>query len=45
MFRFVSEKAVSALLTLFGASIIAFVILRAVPTNPARERPAGSRRR
>ncbi|CDP50762.1 Dipeptide transport system permease protein DppB [Devosia sp. DBB001] len=36
MFRFVSEKAVSALLTLFGASIIAFVILRAVPTNPAR---------
>jgi len=36
MFRFVSQKAVSAILTLLGASIIAFVILRAVPTNPAR---------
>ncbi|GGE12516.1 ABC transporter permease [Aureimonas endophytica] len=36
MLRFVSEKLVSAILTLFGASLLAFLVLRAVPTNPAR---------
>lgn len=36
MLRFVSQKFFSALLTLFGASLLAFMILRAVPTNPAR---------
>lgn len=30
------ERVTSALLTIFGASIIAFIVLRALPTDPAR---------
>lgn len=36
MLRFVIERVGSAVATIFGASLVAFVILRAVPTNPAR---------
>ncbi|MVA81434.1 ABC transporter permease subunit [Agrobacterium vitis] len=36
MLRFIMERIFSALLTLLGASLIAFIVLRAVPTNPAR---------
>lgn len=36
MIRFLAERAGSALLTVLGASIIAFIVLRALPTDPAR---------
>lgn len=36
MLRFLSERLLSAALTVIGASAIAFVILRALPTDPAR---------
>ncbi|MEQ8928226.1 MAG: ABC transporter permease [Nitratireductor sp.] len=36
MVRFLSERIASAALTVVGASLVAFIILRAVPTNPAR---------
>lgn len=36
MIRFLLERIGSALLTILGASIIAFVVLRALPTDPAR---------
>lgn len=36
MLRFLAKRITSALLTLLGASMIAFLVLRAVPTNPAR---------
>lgn len=36
MMNFWLGRIASALVTVFGASILAFVILRAVPTNPAR---------
>jgi len=34
--KFIIERIGSAILTILGASIIAFVILRALPTDPAR---------
>ncbi len=36
MGRFLAERLWSAILTILGASIIAFVVLRALPTDPAR---------
>lgn len=36
MIRFLAERVGSAILTILGASIIAFVVLRALPTDPAR---------
>jgi len=36
MARYVAEKVVSAIVTIFAASLLAFLILRAVPSNPAR---------
>ncbi|SDH05117.1 ABC transporter permease [Pelagibacterium luteolum] len=36
MINFLLARIGSAIITIFGASILAFVILRAVPTNPAR---------
>lgn len=36
MLRFLTERIGSAILTVLGASIIAFVVLRALPTDPAR---------
>ncbi|GKY87731.1 ABC transporter permease [Sinisalibacter aestuarii] len=36
MGRFLAERLWSAVLTVLGASIIAFVVLRALPTDPAR---------
>jgi len=36
MGKFIIERIGSAILTILGASIIAFVILRALPTDPAR---------
>ncbi|MCX5571381.1 MULTISPECIES: ABC transporter permease [Kaistia] len=36
MARFVLERIGSAILTILGASILAFIVLRALPTDPAR---------
>lgn len=36
MVKFLAERVLSAVLTILAASIIAFVILRALPTDPAR---------
>jgi dipeptide transport system permease protein len=36
MLKFLAERIGSAILTVLGASIIAFVVLRALPTDPAR---------
>lgn len=36
MINFLLGRLGSALITVFGASVLAFVVLRAVPTNPAR---------
>lgn len=36
MGRFLAERLWSAILTILGASVIAFVVLRALPTDPAR---------
>lgn len=36
MTKFILERIGSAILTILGASIIAFIILRALPTDPAR---------
>lgn len=36
MINFLLARVGSAIVTIFGASVLAFVLLRAVPTNPAR---------
>ena len=36
MLKFLTQRIGSAVLTVIGASLIAFIILRAVPTDPAR---------
>jgi len=36
MVRFLAERIASAVLTVLGASILAFLVLRALPTDPAR---------
>ena len=36
MINFLLGRIGSAFITVFGASVLAFVVLRAVPTNPAR---------
>ncbi|WP_421949958.1 ABC transporter permease [Pelagibacterium sp.] len=36
MMNFILARIGSAIVTIFGASVLAFVVLRAVPTNPAR---------
>lgn len=35
MLKFLTERIISAVVTVFGASLIAFIVLRAVPTDPA----------
>src|SRR5690606_30811033 len=36
MINFLLARVGSAIVTIFGASVLAFLVLRAVPTNPAR---------